>query len=169
MSLLYKSLSSALVLFAVLHFQSAAGQNCYYPNGDLSTGDGACSSDGGACCPFNWECLSNGLCYLENAGYFGRYTCTDRTWQSGSCSQFCTQGNTAIGDEAVLQCDDGSWCCDGDRSFDCCSTEDTSYFELPQGIQIAFISTVSSASPVRPLATANSVASTIGKSSGCWH
>lgn len=51
---------------------------CYYPNGDLSTSDDQpCSIDGGfsVCCPLNWECLSNGLCYLGNERYFGRYTC----------------------------------------------------------------------------------------------
>lgn len=50
---------------------------CYYPNGDSSDpGDQPCSSDpASACCPLNWQCLSNGLCYLENEQYFGRYTC----------------------------------------------------------------------------------------------
>ncbi|KAK5138207.1 hypothetical protein LTR08_004903 [Meristemomyces frigidus] len=103
--------------------------------------------------------MSNGLCYLENAEYYGRYTCTDQSWQSGSCPEICTNGNTASGNEAVLQCGDGSWCCDGDRSFNCCTTADTSFFALPQGNQVAFISSVPSPSPVASPASSNSPAS----------
>lgn len=70
------------------------GQNCYYPNGDLAaTDDHPCSSDGhSTCCPLNWQCLSNGLCYLENEGYLGRYTCTDSTWESDNCPKICLHG-----------------------------------------------------------------------------
>lgn len=77
----------------LLHFSTqAAGQNCYYPNGDVAEGMAACTSEGGTCCPLNWSCLSNGLCYLENADYFGRYTCTDQDWASDSqCPNYCTQ------------------------------------------------------------------------------
>lgn len=86
-----------LALIGVLHLCSLGvrAQNCYYPNGDLSTeGDGPCSSEPDSpCCPLNWQCLSNGLCYLENAGYLGRYTCTDRTWKSSNCPQICTHGS----------------------------------------------------------------------------
>ncbi|KAI7533515.1 hypothetical protein KC331_g13022 [Hortaea werneckii] len=67
-----------LATFNSILVHQAAAQSCYYPNGDLTEGMAACSGDGGACCPYQWECLSNGLCYLENAGYYGRYTCTDQ-------------------------------------------------------------------------------------------
>lgn len=68
-----------------------AAQDCYYPNGDLSTTDAPCSSaEGAACCPLNWQCLDNGLCYLDNQKYFGRYTCTDKSWQSSACPGYCT-------------------------------------------------------------------------------
>ena len=85
------------VLAAIIYLVFlAAGQNCYYPDGSLSTeGDAACTSEGGACCPLHWECMSNGLCYLESENYYGRYTCTDQTWQSPDCPQLCTQDNTA--------------------------------------------------------------------------
>ncbi|KAK5699523.1 hypothetical protein LTR97_005651 [Elasticomyces elasticus] len=104
--------------------------------------------------------MSNGLCYNPGADIFGRYTCTDETWQSSSCPQLCTQGNTASGDEALLQCSDGSWCCDGDRSFDCCSTADTDFFQLPQGTSYASITSVPSPTSVSPPKSANSAAST---------
>ncbi|GAB1738783.1 hypothetical protein NU219Hw_g3573t1 [Hortaea werneckii] len=132
-------------LNSILAHQVAA-QSCYYPNGDLAEGMAACSADGGACCPFQWECLSNGLCYLGNADYYGRYTCTDQSWSNSTCPGLCTQGNTASGNEAILQCADGSWCCDGNRSFDCCEEADAVFFDLPDGTSIAYISSVPSAS-----------------------
>ena len=74
---------------------TAEAQSCYYPNGDLSTSDGPCSSEpGAACCPLNWQCLSNGLCYLEAQQYYGRYTCTDKSWSSEQCPSFCTDSMT---------------------------------------------------------------------------
>ncbi|KAK4959866.1 hypothetical protein LTR10_002754 [Elasticomyces elasticus] len=158
-----RSLSKALyaTLLTTLHLKITTAQNCYYPNGNVTTGpDAACSSDGGVCCPYQWECMSNGLCYNPGADIFGRYTCTDETWQSSSCPQLCTQGNTASGDEALLQCSDGSWCCDGDRSFDCCSTADTDFFQLPQGTSYASITSVPSPTSVSPPKSANSAAST---------
>lgn len=68
--------------------------SCYYPNGDLSSdGDIPCGSgDSVACCPLNWTCADNGLCYLANENYFGRYTCTDQSWQSSGCPDICTHG-----------------------------------------------------------------------------
>ncbi|KAK4548369.1 hypothetical protein LTR36_010240 [Oleoguttula mirabilis] len=157
--LLLKTLSTVLVAFAVLHVHRVAA-NCYYPNGDLSISDDACSSNGGACCPEQWECLSNGLCYNGKDDFYGRYTCTDETWQSGSCPQICTQGNTATGDEAMLQCADGSWCCDGNRSFNCCTTADTSFLSLPQGNFVASILSIPSPSSVASTASSNLPAST---------
>lgn len=70
--------------------ETQAQQSCYYPNGDLSKDDSPCSSDGGTCCPLNWECLSNGLCYLESEDYFERHTCTDQSW-GDDCPELCTQ------------------------------------------------------------------------------
>ncbi|KAI7170334.1 hypothetical protein KC352_g25079 [Hortaea werneckii] len=135
-----------LATFASLLVRQAVAQSCYYPNGDLAEGMAACSTDGGACCPFQWECLSNGLCYLGNADYYGRYTCTDQSWSNSTCPGLCTQGNTASGNEAILQCADGSWCCDGNRSFDCCEDGDSVFFDLSDGTSIAYISSVPSAS-----------------------
>lgn len=110
--------------------------SCYYPNGDPSIGeiDIPCNTSGDSpCCPDQWQCESNGLCFLENEGYYGRYTCTDQTWQSSSCPQICTHGMfrpvlgrtemkltedvdlTANGNEAVLECTSGSYCCDSNR------------------------------------------------------
>ncbi|KAK0943608.1 hypothetical protein LTR29_004779 [Friedmanniomyces endolithicus] len=158
---LLRALTTSSVLLTALHIGSATAQNCYYPDGNLTKGpDAACSSGGGACCPYQWECLSNGLCYLPSANYYGRYTCTDATWQSSSCPQLCTEGNTAVGDEALLQCSDGSWCCDGDRSFNCCTTANINYFLLPQGTSYASITSVPSPTPVASPVSSNAPPST---------
>ncbi|KAF2217555.1 hypothetical protein CERZMDRAFT_80282 [Cercospora zeae-maydis SCOH1-5] len=119
----------------LLHFllPLVSAQNCYYPNGDVARTDASCFSDGGACCPLGWECLSNGLCYLENEDYYGRYTCTDRSW-GGDCPQYCTSNNTAAGNEAIMPCSDGSWCCDKNRDPtkpDCCDWDDKEEIDVP--------------------------------------
>nr|OQO28060.1 hypothetical protein B0A51_08219 [Rachicladosporium sp. CCFEE 5018] len=138
----------------------ALAQNCYYPNGDLSTIDYPCSSEGGACCPLNWQCLSNGLCYLENENYFERHTCTDQFWGS-SCPDFCFYNGTAGGNEAILQCDDNTYCCDWNRvSGNCCNKAATS-FDLAQGTQIALISTTGPRTPVTSSAGITSSSTTI--------
>jgi hypothetical protein len=64
---------------------------CFYPNGDLEPKDMPCSSQGGACCPGRWQCLSNGLCYNEFR--YERHTCTDQAW-GPSCPQVCDMQNS---------------------------------------------------------------------------
>ncbi|MCJ1253676.1 hypothetical protein MMC24_001488 [Lignoscripta atroalba] len=171
-------LSSRVVIFvACLALPKCLvnGQSCYYPNGDLSTqGDAPCSDEpGSACCPLNWECLSNGLCYLENADYYGRYTCTDQTWQSPGCPNICTQDKTASGNEAILQCSQG-YCCDANRpdapdrpELGCCNTQQT-FFPLPDGNPIRFIGSIPPAgpnsSPNSPPSSPNSPTSSPGPS-----
>ncbi|KXS98573.1 hypothetical protein AC578_4285 [Pseudocercospora eumusae] len=130
-----------------LHFilHPALAQNCYYPNGDVSTTDAACSSGDSACCPNNWECLSNGLCYDPTNKYFNRNTCTDQTWESSDCPQYCTANNTAAGNEALKQCDDGSWCCNGDRvHMDCCNMDDAEVIDVPGWTTLTKITSVPS-------------------------
>ena len=74
-----------------------SAQQCYYPNGDVSKTDAPCSSaEGAACCPLNWQCLDNGLCYLDSEKYFGRYTCTDKSWKSSACPGFCTDSTSPL-------------------------------------------------------------------------
>jgi len=54
----------------------ACAQECYYPNGNPTLEpDEPCNDGTGNCCPLNWECLNNGLCYLPNQGYLQRTTC----------------------------------------------------------------------------------------------
>lgn len=92
------------ILLSLCSFVSyVKGQTCYYPNGNASTStDFPCSLEADSpCCPQGWQCLSNGLCYLENENYLGRYTCTDQTWQSTACPQICTYGNPSMSNRYV--------------------------------------------------------------------
>ncbi|KAH9825589.1 btb poz domain protein, partial [Teratosphaeria destructans] len=153
---------SLLLLLLLLFARASEAQNCYYPNGALSTSDAACSSDGdSACCPLNWDCLSNGLCYNPSQDFYGRYTCTDQTWQSSACPQFCAYAGAgddspAAGDQALLQDDDGDWCCtkaspstrraprlaDAAAPRPCTNQTDAVFFSLPAGTTVASISTL---------------------------
>ncbi|KAM0805018.1 hypothetical protein BDR22DRAFT_885108 [Usnea florida] len=146
MKLISKLPCGAICASCILLSHIVFGQTCYYPNGDVSTTDYPCSSEGeGLCCPLNWQCLSNGLCYLENEQYYGRYTCTDKTWASSGCPGICTDDNTDAGDQAVLQCSGhgGEWCCDHNRNASnvCCDNTDSDFFSLQKGFSVASIST----------------------------
>ncbi|KAF2493921.1 hypothetical protein BU16DRAFT_562876 [Lophium mytilinum] len=145
-------------VLAALCVSIAQATDCYYPNGKLSpnANDQPCSTaEGSACCPENWQCLDNGLCYYPPDDYYGRYGCTDKTWGSPLCpSNLCTDDLTAVGDEALLQCSNQNdqWCCDGDRTHvHCCTDDNIQYFDMPKGKAYATVgsgSTPSSAPTV---------------------
>lgn len=146
--------------------------NCYYPNGDLSpsNNDQPCSTQKGAsCCPLNWQCLDNGLCYYPPDNYYGRYGCTDQSWQSPYCpSGLCTNDLIAAGDEAIVQCSnkDNKWCCDGDRiHVNCCSNDSLTYFDLPDGNVFATIGSGSTPTTAPVVNTFDSNPSSTAKSS----
>ncbi|KJX94646.1 hypothetical protein TI39_contig4170g00008 [Zymoseptoria brevis] len=148
----FRIILGALVSLQLLA-SSVTAQNCYYPNGDLSKVDAPCTSDGGMCCAVGWECLSNGLCYLEAEDYTERRSCTDQSW-GDDCSQFCITGASVIGNEAIQQCSDGHWCCDADRHQStpyCCDSKNASLvIDVPDGRQIGFISSLYPPSSTAP-------------------
>jgi hypothetical protein len=81
-------------LLNALHVSADGPQNiCYWPNGDNSHKDSACTGDGhpSACCPVGWECLSNNLCYNELAKVYGRTSCTDMSWKDTTCLGMSTK------------------------------------------------------------------------------
>lgn len=76
---------------------SRASTLCYYPNGDLND-DLACNPSAAVsvCCQRNWTCLSNSVCGLTNSTgstNYGRHSCTDKSWNSLACPQFCLSGS----------------------------------------------------------------------------
>ena len=64
-------------------------QTCYNPDGTFS-GDIPCwsVSTASACCGPGWECLPNNIC-KNHMGDLSRGSCTDQTWESTGCPQFC--------------------------------------------------------------------------------
>ena len=76
-----------------------ANTKCYYPDGSISTGDIPCNSAAAgnsvsACCGQSDICLDNGLCFVqESSPTVARGSCTDETWQSLQCAQYCSDGN----------------------------------------------------------------------------
>ncbi|KAF2812948.1 uncharacterized protein BDZ99DRAFT_411296 [Mytilinidion resinicola] len=153
-------------VLAALCVSIARATDCYYPNGKVSpnANDQPCSTaEGSACCPENWQCLDNGLCYYPPEDYYGRYGCTDKTWGSPLCpSNVCTHDLTAVGDEALLQCSNHNdqWCCDGDGTHvHCCTDDNIQYFDMPEGKAYATVgggSTPSSAPTVNTFGPASS-------------
>ncbi|KAL6869340.1 hypothetical protein ACO1O0_000665 [Amphichorda felina] len=89
-----RSISLLLVAFA-LPVQPV----CYYPNGDASNQDVPCNDgdDESTCCGPGLACLGNNLCMATGVGIqsptmkstYVRGTCTDRSWRSGNCPNFC--------------------------------------------------------------------------------
>jgi len=78
-------------LFLFIAFAKA--QSCYFPDGKtVATGDVLCPSNGteASCCPSNSFCLDNGLCY--GRGLVTRSSCTDATWGSPACAEYCKPG-----------------------------------------------------------------------------
>ena len=106
-------LSSILLLELV-----ASAQPCYNHDGSIVVNDTACSPElkNSFCCGPGWTCLDNGICSNHNttdlthqeAGQ-QRASCTDRTFESDQCPQFCP-GNTGFGRE-VATFDNGTFCC----------------------------------------------------------
>lgn len=118
-----------------------------YPNGNTAPGtEKPCSSEAGsACCPQDWQCLDNGLCYYPPTKLHGRYSCTDKDWNSPGCpSNLCTYNMTAFGGESITQCSNhnNQWCCNADAtSVDCCQEqpEPRPFFNLANGVAYATV------------------------------
>lgn len=73
----------------------AKAQTCYYPNGTSSV-DTPCHSDNAAsaCCNEGATCLSNGLCL--GGSIVSRGSCTDQSWESPDCPQYCADGKHSL-------------------------------------------------------------------------
>ncbi|KAF2152385.1 hypothetical protein K461DRAFT_268342 [Myriangium duriaei CBS 260.36] len=81
------------LLFSAL-LATTAAQTCYFPDKITPSQDIPCNAgsvQGSSCCPADSFCMSNGLCM--NGGVLSRGTCTDQTWQSGACTDACTNSN----------------------------------------------------------------------------
>lgn len=70
--------------------QNGVVPGCYFPNQAIVLNAYACSltSNNSACCAVGHICLDNGLCTPGN-GQIIRGGCTDQTWNSPECPQYC--------------------------------------------------------------------------------
>ena len=103
------------LLLAVFPAWHGAEATCYYPSGREAPNDTPCRNDTpfSTCCAQGYVCLSNGLCQATGddvarpgVPQFVRGACTDGTWRSTNCPQFCmTDGVDFLdGENGVLQC-----------------------------------------------------------------
>jgi hypothetical protein len=143
-----------LLLFLVQLSRAANAKACYFPDKSVAENDTACTSDTvSICCQAGATCLDNGLCFDPDGSAVGGYirgSCTDKTWASSSCPQYCTYGEssrklqvrnrkliTAVTDNAtaglynslsdagVVSCGNDGFCCESDPLAKCdCQTGD---------------------------------------------
>lgn len=90
---------------------------CYFPNGRLAHNDSPCRDDteNSVCCGQGYACLTNGICQATGeelqkpgASEFVRGGCTDKSYRSSSCPQFCSdplQDNVG-GGHGLARCQD---------------------------------------------------------------
>lgn len=77
--------------------------NCYYPHGNIALTDVVCfpSDADSFCCGPGYACLENKLCMRtaegtdnQPIGSFDRGSCTDASFNSSACPQFCTDAGS---------------------------------------------------------------------------
>ena len=96
-------LPGLLLLFTGLsHCESQA--KCYDVDGRVVEGDAPCNPDAenSPCCGLYWTCLDTGVCTQESTKQILRHeetllargTCTDRSWASAQCPNFCLGGES---------------------------------------------------------------------------
>ena len=64
---------------------------CYFPDGTKAVGDYACRLDTttSSCCTIGAQCLDSGLCKSNGDESIIRTSCTDKSWKSVGCAEFC--------------------------------------------------------------------------------
>ncbi|KAL4884800.1 hypothetical protein BJY04DRAFT_182054 [Aspergillus karnatakaensis] len=122
----------------------ALASRCYYTDGTFGLPEQQpCfpEKENSACCGIaktngdeNDYCLTSGLCLGQVSGYTGFMllnTCTDSSWESDDCPNYCPSSMRASHGIHILPCLEESnshWCCSVDGS-DCCDKA----FELDIG------------------------------------
>lgn len=83
---------------ASLLLRAVSAQTCYYPDGLTPSDDIPCNSNAAAssCCPTGSFCMDNGLCF--GGGVVSRASCSDQSWASAECAQYCTDGTSRLTD-----------------------------------------------------------------------
>src|SRR5438876_2185174 len=106
---------------------STTAQTCYYPDGSRArdyTYVPCVNGTHSTCCiPSEGDvCLSNNICFYTTGDYPFRGACTDSTWSSNACPQFCTGTNPSDW-EVMTDCGAGKYCC----GLSCCEDEGVTF------------------------------------------
>ncbi|KAL4906787.1 hypothetical protein BDW74DRAFT_127437 [Aspergillus multicolor] len=136
-------MSLSFVLHSAL-FSVALAARCYYTDGTFALDEQQpCfpEKEVSACCGIaktngdeNDYCLTNGLCLGQVSGYTGFMllnSCTDSSWESDDCPNFCPKSMQVSYGIHILPClgkSNKQWCCSTDGS-DCCDDA----FDLDMG------------------------------------
>ncbi|OCL13400.1 hypothetical protein AOQ84DRAFT_225623 [Glonium stellatum] len=186
-SLPYLTLLSLLAL--LLPSLSHAAATCYFPDTTEASHDFPCYPDRdiSVCCGPGFACLPNGICEVTsdavNPGVsypFVRGSCTDKTWASTACPQFCaTTGYSLDGGNTMMACNEtaDTFCCLGGNgpgqpaACDCTSGVNITTLEggvvafTTIGIVGTSTSSSSSSSSSTPASSASSASSTSASTS----
>lgn len=159
-------LRCALLLGAFTLAQAAA--TCYFPDGDISPADTPCDDEATDtfCCYNKQACLSNKICLTGNVNgvdQYARGTCTDQSWLSGECPNFCLD-SVALGN-VMFSCNVtgvDEYCCNDGCSCDAgAGGEVVSFTGTPYTISVIGITSVYA----NPSATASSAGITSASAS----
>lgn len=136
------------MLKCLIFFITAAScttARCYYPDGTLDTKSFVCNTtavdSGGssACCSAGDDCHDSGTCFQGWSGIAYRNTCTDPTWKSAACPQFCLESGMLDAGIWIQSCDlrTKSACCVV-GSANCCN-DTSNIFTYAPGILVAVL------------------------------
>ncbi|CAF9925487.1 MAG: hypothetical protein HETSPECPRED_005850 [Heterodermia speciosa] len=116
----------SIFLFLTKANSNLAGATCYDYDGTIQPGDVPCNPDAGQsfCCGGYWTCLGNGVCSDQNTTQLigsgqtllARATCTDPTFGSTVCPQFCLGD---LGRGITTFANNDSFCCQHDLDQPC--------------------------------------------------
>lgn len=132
-------------LIILLTAASYATARCYFPDGTLDTKSFVCNTtavdSGGssACCSAGDDCYDSGTCYQGWSGIAYRNTCTDPTWKSAACPQFCLESGMLDAGIWIQSCDlrTKSACCVVGSTY--CCNDTSKVFTYAPGILVAVL------------------------------
>ena len=99
--IMYKLVLIAVSVCLLEKAVTVGAQTCYFPDGSVAGRDTPCraptSDQASACCAYSDICLDNNLCLGQNGSQsISRGSCTDQTWHSSECPQYCQDGKMPI-------------------------------------------------------------------------
>jgi hypothetical protein len=104
------SFCNPLFVVLLLSLIAATDAVCYYPNGNVSPQDTPCqdTTAHSTCCGQGYACLSNRICMATGdelqkpgASLYVRGACTDPTWRSSECPNFCVNPDPPFRDNVA--------------------------------------------------------------------